>query len=197
MDNSHHLLPESENHNHQYSKNTRYFKKTVIILSIFIFISAGLLLPVFSSEKNYVFIPSIIEPGFFPISEDAKKKIEINLMEQKMYLWLDGAVIDEFIISSGKKSTPTRTGSFSVLSKYPVAYGVIDGIVWTMPYFLGIYMAGSTENGIHELPLANGWRESARSLGRPISHGCIRLAIGEAVIVYNWADLGTPVLIHY
>ena len=57
MDNSHHLLPESENHNHQYSKNTRYFKKTVIILSIFIFISAGLLLPVFSSEKNYVFIP--------------------------------------------------------------------------------------------------------------------------------------------
>jgi len=78
-----------------------------------------------------------------------------------------------------------------------MAIGVIKGQVWSMPYFVGIYQAGSTENGIHELPFLNGYRESSSSIGYPISHGCVRLRIGEAEKVYNFSKIDTPVYVHY
>jgi lipoprotein-anchoring transpeptidase ErfK/SrfK len=99
--------------------------------------------------------------------------------------------------STGKPSTPTRLGEFTVLSKYPMAYGGADGLRWAMPYFIGFYLSGSLENGIHELPFLNGAREGERNLGHAVSHGCVRLAIGVAEKVYNWTEVGiTKVFVH-
>lgn len=180
-------------------------KKFLYLVVVFIVLAANFLVKV---PSNFEFEPlddeiveSVDEPVNFneilPLSEKVQKEIEINLTLQRMYLWSDGSLMAEYIISSGKKKTPTRSGHFSVISKYPVAEGFIGGIHWTMPYFLGIYQAGDTENGIHELPLANGRRESAKSLGWPISHGCIRLGVGDAEVAYNWTETTTPVWIHY
>ena len=88
-------------------------------------------------------------------------------------------------------------GNFKVLSKLPVAYGGVKGQRWVMPYWLGIYYAGGTQNGIHALPYINGVKESPRSLGRMVSHGCIRLADGPAKWLYQWAEIGTPVKIQW
>jgi lipoprotein-anchoring transpeptidase ErfK/SrfK len=83
-----------------------------------------------------------------------------------------------------------------VQSKIPNAYGSTWDI-W-MPYWLGIYWAGSTENGIHALPiLSNGGVLWAGFLGRPISYGCVVLGTYEAEVLYNWADYGTPVVIQW
>ena len=134
---------------------------------------------------------------FLPVALNSQKKIEIDLRHQKMLLFIDDKKIAEYIISSGKRTTPTKAGNFSIISKYPVAYGLIQGIVWTMPYFMGIYVAAGQENGIHELPFANGWREPTWDMGHPVSHGCVRLGIGDAEKVYNFAELGTSVWVHY
>jgi len=127
-----------------------------------------------------------------------EKKIEINLKEQKMYLWQDGKIINQFLVSSGRKGRETKTGNFSVIEKLPMAFGCSEGQCWKMPYWMKIYPA----NGIHELPFItnNGgrtyFREGQSSLGHPVSHGCIRLGIGNAEKVYNWTATGTPVIIH-
>ena len=142
-------------------------------------------------------VPQKISIAFLPQSQDIVKRIEINLKTQRMELFIDDKRVAEFVISSGKQKTPTKRGNFSIISKYPVAYGVIDGILWKMPYFMGIYTVAGQENGIHELPFANAKRESVRDMGRPISHGCVRLGLGEAERVYNFAEIGTPVWIHY
>jgi lipoprotein-anchoring transpeptidase ErfK/SrfK len=138
-----------------------------------------------------------ISDVFLPITSDSRKEIEIDLRRQKMLIFIDDKKIAEYVVSSGKRTTPTKAGNFSIISKYPVAYGIIDGVVWTMPYFMGIYIVSGAENGIHELPLANGWRESVRDMGYPVSHGCVRLGIGDAEKVYNFAKIGMPVRIHY
>ena len=62
--------------------------------------------------------------------------------------------------------------------------------------WLGIYWAGSTENGIHALPiLSNGQRLWAGDLGTPVSYGCVVLGTEEARMLYAWAEVGTPVVI--
>lgn len=131
-----------------------------------------------------------------PLARETKKEIEIDLSEQKLRTWQDGKVLGEYGVSSGKTSTPTRVGDFSVLSKLPMAHGCGQGQCWDMPYWLGVYLVGGAENGIHELPFINGRREGQGSIGWPVSHGCVRLPIGPAELVYSWADIGISVKIH-
>jgi lipoprotein-anchoring transpeptidase ErfK/SrfK len=51
--------------------------------------------------------------------------------------------------------------------------------------------------GLHELPeWPNGYKEGASHLGIPVSHGCVRLGVGAAVRVFNWVEIGTPVVIY-
>ncbi len=125
-----------------------------------------------------------------------EKYIDINVTEQKFRYWEQGFLLGEFLTSSGKPSTPTRLGEFQVISKHPVAWGGLVGQTWKMPYFIGFYKSSGLENGIHELPFINGWREGGRSLGHAVSHGCVRLAIGPAEEVYNWVNLGDKVIVH-
>jgi hypothetical protein len=90
----------------------------------------------------------------------------------------------------------TRVGIFSVLDKIPNAYGATWNI-W-MPNWLGIYWAGTLENGIHALPiLSNGLRLWDGYLGTPISYGCIVLGVNESEMLYDWATVGTPVEIQW
>ncbi len=132
-----------------------------------------------------------------PQEAQPSKMIVIDISEQMFYCYEDGQLVKKFVTSTGKPSTPTKIGRFKVLDKYPMAYGGVKGERWAMPYWLGIYYAGSVENGIHALPYINGVKESARSLGRRVSHGCIRLADQDAIWVYNWAEIGTPVIVQW
>ncbi len=130
------------------------------------------------------------------VSLGLAKRIVINLSEQHLHAYEGEHLVFSFVCSSGRAPYYTRTGEFQVQSKIPNAYGSAWGI-W-MPHWLGIYWAGSTENGIHALPiLANGQTLWAGYLGRPVSYGCIVLGTREAELLYNWAEIGTPVSIRY
>lgn len=124
------------------------------------------------------------------------KCIEIDISQQKFYTYQNGFLIGEYMTSTGVRGRDTKLGRFKVLSKHEIAYGYIGGVYYKMPYWLGIYYAGSSENGIHELPYINGVQETDKDLGRRASHGCVRLAKGVAEKVYNWAEIETPVIIH-
>jgi LysM repeat protein len=124
------------------------------------------------------------------------KRILINLTQQHLYAYQGNQLVYSFVCSSGAAPYYTRTGDFAVQSKIPNAYGATWGI-W-MPHWLGIYWAGSTENGIHALPiLANGQTLWAGYLGRPVSYGCIVLGSYNAKLLYDWVSMGTPVSIRY
>ncbi len=124
-----------------------------------------------------------------------RKYILVDISEQHLYAYENEALVFSFVASTGMNNA-TRTGNFAVQSKIPNAYGSTWNI-W-MPDWLGIYWAGSTENGIHALPiLSNGGVLWAGFLGRPISYGCVVLGTYDAELLYNWADMGTPVEIQW
>jgi hypothetical protein len=123
------------------------------------------------------------------------KYILIDISEQHMYVYEGDMLVYSFVSSTGMNNS-TRVGSFSVLNKIPNAYGATWNI-W-MPHWLGIYWSGSLQNGIHALPiLPNGATLWAGYLGTPISYGCVVLGTYEAQLLYDWADIGTPVEIRW
>lgn len=145
---------------------------------------------------------SIVEESSLPSSPSeaapsyvGSKYILVDLSEQHMYVYENDQLIYSFVASTGINNS-TRTGLFHVQSKYPNAYGATWNI-W-MPSWLGIYYAGGLENGIHALPILPGGGELwAGYLGRPVSYGCVVLGSYEASVLYNWAEIGTPVEIRW
>jgi len=121
------------------------------------------------------------------------KKIVITLSSQNLKCYEGADIVCDFPISSGLPSLPTPTGNFKIENKRTVAYSA--------PYdlYMNWWMAFTPNEayGIHELPY---WKyswgtvtEGANHLGTQVSHGCVRLGIGPAKQVYDWAPLGTPV----
>ena len=120
-----------------------------------------------------------------------QKSILVDLSEQKLYQELGGVVIATYKVSSGKASTPTPIGTYKIQTKTLRAWSG-SAKLW-MPYWMGF--KGWTY-GIHELPeWPDGKKEGASHLGRPVSHGCVRLGVGAAKTLYDWSPIGTLVTI--
>ncbi len=121
------------------------------------------------------------------------KYIDINVKSQIMTIFENGKLLDAYLISTGKASMPTSQGTFKIANKFPRAWSKKYGLF--MPYWMAVASDGSF--GIHELPeWPGGYKEGQFHLGIPVSHGCIRLGVGPAERVYNWTEIGTPVVIH-
>ncbi|MFY9484280.1 MAG: L,D-transpeptidase family protein [Patescibacteria group bacterium] len=119
------------------------------------------------------------------------KYIEVNLTAQTLYQFEGQNLIASRRVSTGKWSTPTPIGTFSINNKTHRAYSQKYALY--MPYWMAF---NGSSYGLHELPeWPGGRKEGEAHLGTPVSHGCIRLGVGEAQQVYDWADLGIPVVI--
>ena len=121
------------------------------------------------------------------------QRILVSISKQHMYVYDGDTLVYSFVVSTGLHNS-TAAGTFKVLDKIPNAYGSTWDL-W-MPDWLGIYYSGSLENGIHALPiLSNGQTLWAGLLGQPASFGCIILGTADAQTLYNWVEVGTPVII--
>ncbi len=121
------------------------------------------------------------------------KYIDINLAAQVMTIFEQGASLDAYIVSSGKPGMETPVGNYKIENKalrpFSKGYGLY------MPNWMALVPSGKF--GIHELPeWPGGYKEGANHLGTPISHGCVRLGVGAAKRVFDWAEIGTPVIVY-
>ncbi len=128
------------------------------------------------------------------------KFIEIDLSQQKMYRFEKGRLIAVHGVSTGLYY-PTPPGKYKILNKATNAFSDIYN-VW-MPYWMAFSLDPKVNAylGIHELPywIDYSGREIRRPrdfIGSPHTGGCVSLDVGEAEVVYAWADVGTPVLIY-
>ncbi len=122
-------------------------------------------------------------PGIMP------KWIEISLSTQALRYGQGPKVFASFKVSTGRAGYRTPTGEFQILNKVPKAWSKAYGL-W-MPYWMSFTWRG---HGIHELPYwPGGYREGENHLGIAVSHGCVRLGVGPAKQLYDWAVVGTSV----
>ncbi|HEX4472874.1 MAG TPA: L,D-transpeptidase [Nocardioides sp.] len=113
-------------------------------------------------------------------------------------VWLLGQQTDDVeksYLVSGSVTDNLQPGTYSVYSKSRWAVGIDDSGV--MQYFVR-FTQGPTGAaiGFHSIPTKNGVALQSRAqLGTPESHGCIRQYLPDAIALWNFAPIGTKVVV--
>ncbi|MCL5411220.1 MAG: L,D-transpeptidase [Patescibacteria group bacterium] len=129
----------------------------------------------------------------------AKKYLEVNKSKQRMYRFEDGKLIKTYIVSTGL-TWETPTGTFKIRAKQGLSISYFNN--WWMPYYMPVGKVNGDYNfGFHEIPYQLGPNGQIKSrdpmtMGSPATGGCIQLDFGDAKEIYDWADIGMPVVIH-
>lgn len=118
-----------------------------------------------------------------PAPTNTGKSIVVSTDAQRIFAYENGQLVRSRLVSTGLPATPTVKGDYKVYVKY-VADDMsgpdyfLPQVPYTMYFFQGY--------GIH----GTYWHNN---FGRPMSHGCVNLPVGEAEWFFNWAEVGTPV----
>lgn len=119
-----------------------------------------------------------------------KKRIEVDLTNQKLYAYENNQKVYEFLISSGKWGR-TPTGTFKIWTK--IRYSLMAGgskelgtyyYLPNVPYVMFFYndeVSRATGFSIH----GTYWHDN---FGHPMSHGCINMRTSEVAFIYYWAN---------
>ncbi|PIR54640.1 hypothetical protein COU74_05115 [Candidatus Peregrinibacteria bacterium CG10_big_fil_rev_8_21_14_0_10_36_19] len=118
------------------------------------------------------------------------REIYVDLSKQQLYAVLDDKIVRQFTISSGAYDTPTPIGDFKVTLKQEVRVGSKPPH-YIMPKFMWFKSGGY---GFHALPSLRTdggafWTEAVNHIGRPVSHGCIRLLPEDADFLFEFTTL--------
>ncbi|GAA3826213.1 L,D-transpeptidase [Nocardioides panacisoli] len=121
----------------------------------------------------------------------------IVFSESQQRIWLvdgTGSVLRTYL-GSGSVYDNLDPGSYEVYSKSRYAVGVDDS--GTMQYFVRFTQGDEgAAIGFHSIPVLDGQPVQTRAeLGTPESHGCIRQALPDAIALWNFAPIGTTVVV--
>ncbi len=119
------------------------------------------------------------------LQNSAYKFATVDLTTQTAFRYQDGKLLDTFLISSGKAPNLTPLGAYAVTRKRPSVHMTgpgydLPGVPWVTSFF-----GAFTFHGTY-------WHHN---FGHPMSHGCINMKTPEAKIIYDWSQVGMPVII--
>jgi lipoprotein-anchoring transpeptidase ErfK/SrfK len=118
-----------------------------------------------------------------PVYED--KWIEVILSQQRLLAHEGERVVYSTLVSTGTARYPTVRGTFYIYVKYRRALMQGPGYYLpNVPYVMYFYRG----YGLH----GTYWHNN---FGHPMSHGCVNLKTSAAAWLYNWAPVGTKVVV--
>ena len=132
-------------------------------------------------EINSGLKPNNLQIGQIICIPTAPSPIEIivNVSAKRLTVYRNGSIYREYIVATGKPTTPTPIGSFTIINKQ-IDPGGPYGTRW-----LGLSKKGY---GIHGT-------NNPESIGTAASNGCIRMYNEDIEALFNITSVGTPVLI--
>jgi hypothetical protein len=122
-----------------------------------------------------------------------QRTVRVDLTRQLLTAYEGDVPVFTAPVATGKDGFNTPTGSYAIYARYPMQTmtGSGGGETWYVPDipFVQYVVGGVALHGTYWHDL---WGTGVR-----MSHGCINLNIDDAQWLYEWADVGTPVEIHY
>lgn len=128
---------------------------------------------------------------------DSGEGRRVVFSERRQRVWLvdDDESVERTYLVSGSVYDNLEPGTFEVYSRSEDATGIDDS--GTMKYFVR-FTQGDTGAaiGFHDIPVLDGERvQTFAELGTPLSHGCIRQRRSDAIALWEFAPLGTTVVV--
>ncbi len=105
--------------------------------------------------------------------------ITVNTGAHTLTLFRDGTVYKTYKVAVGKPSTPTPKGTFKIVNR-SINPGGPFGVRW-----LGLSAPGYGIHGTND----------PSSIGKSVSHGCIRMYNNDVLELANLVPIGTSVKI--
>lgn len=120
------------------------------------------------------------------------KWIEVDLSEQRTTAYEKATPIKNFLIASGMRGHETPVGEYAIWlrvrsqtmqggSKADGSYYNIPNVEWVSYFYQDYALHGAW------------WREK---FGAPASHGCVNMTNADAQWIFEWAPVGTKVIVH-
>lgn len=134
----------------------------------------------FAADRRYLYVMRLLL-GRNPESEP-RTLITIDLTNQKARLEVEGKLMLETKISTGRRGYATPAGRYVITNKYKDWTSTIYKV--PMPYFMRLNCGAI---GLH----------SGYVTGRPASHGCIRLPYEMSKKFFAIANVGDEVIIEH
>jgi hypothetical protein len=142
--------------------------------------------------RAFVTSPQLVgAPGWAP--SIWTRQIDVDLSAQRLIAYEGDMPVFHALVATGKDGFNTPTGSYAIYSKYEMETmtGSAGGETWYVPDIPWVqYVVGGV--ALHGTYWHDQWGTGTR-----MSHGCINLNIDDAEWLYDWADVGTTVNIHY
>jgi lipoprotein-anchoring transpeptidase ErfK/SrfK len=127
----------------------------------------------------------VISARIDELKQSQSRWIVINLSEQRLNAWEGDALMFSASVSTGRSDEPTPIGIFSVQQKSERAW--MQGETYDVPNvpYAMFYSGNYAIHGAY-------WHSQ---FGSPISSGCINLPVDQAAWLFDWADVGTTVIV--
>lgn len=118
--------------------------------------------------------------------KETPKVISVDTAKQTLFAYENGKLKFWTHVSTGLKGYDTPTGEWKIYNKTPIQWMIGQGyalpnVKWVMAY-----------DGDYTLHTAY-WHND---FGKPKSHGCTNMSEQDAKWLYDWAEVGTPVIIY-
>jgi lipoprotein-anchoring transpeptidase ErfK/SrfK len=119
------------------------------------------------------------------LKQSNQRWIEVRISERTLTAWEGNTPIRSFTVSTGRADEPTLPGVFQIEQKLERAWMQGDDYeIPNVPYTM-YYSGNYAIHGAY-------WHSD---FGSAISNGCINLPVGQAAWLFDWADVGTTVVI--
>jgi hypothetical protein len=129
-----------------------------------------------------------------PVDSGTGKRVVFDISDQRVWL-VDGTeeVLSSYLVS-GSLTDNLNAGTYAVYSRSRWAVGIDDS--GAMQYFTRFTRGANAAIGFHSIPTKDGHLVQTRAqLGTPQSHGCIRQALPDAKRLWDFAPVGTKVVV--
>ena len=130
-----------------------------------------------------------------PANSGSGRRIVFAMGDQRVWLVGDeDDTVERTYLVSGSLTDNLHPGTYTVYSKSEDALGVDDS--GTMRYMVRFAHGPNAAIGFHDIPVLDGARVQTRAqLGTPQSHGCIRQWPADAKALWDFAPVGTTVVV--
>lgn len=139
-------------------------------------------------------VPTPSADTALPAASGSGKRVVFDMSEQRVWLVARGDRVRRTYLVSGSLTDNLHPGTYAVYSTSRWATGIEDSGV--MEYFVRFTRGDNAAIGFHSIPTKNGTALQTRAqLGAPQSHGCIRQWLPDAKRLWDFAPVGTKVVV--